>query len=83
VIEVHSEFYEDCPKGLKTGTNRHPIEWPTFGIITICMVSLPLITFFATSITLWVAVPLLMVVLALHSSLQHEVLHGHPFKSEL
>lgn len=33
-------------------------------------------------VPLWLAIPFLAAALALYSSLQHEVLHGHPFPSE-
>ena len=44
---------------------------------------MPLIVIFASTLTQWITVPLLMIVLALHSSLQHEILHGHPFANRL
>ncbi|MGX9350908.1 fatty acid desaturase [Shimia sp. W99] len=57
------------------------IEWPTFGLVVLCYGA------FVTG-TVWLAswwLPAGMIVtalaLALHSSLSHEVLHGHPFRS--
>ena len=32
--------------------------------------------------TLWLAVPLTGLLIALHSSLQHEAIHGHPFADQ-
>ncbi len=58
-------------------------EWPTLLVICTCIIFLPLVTFASATLTLWVSVPLLTIVLALHSSLQHEVLHGHPFSNPL
>ncbi len=39
-------------------------------------------TGFAAGLGPWLAVPLLAVVLAQHSSLQHEVIHGHPTRNQ-
>jgi len=38
-------------------------------------------TLWAEALGLWLAVPLTALCLTQHSSLQHEVLHGHPFRS--
>jgi fatty acid desaturase len=40
------------------------------------------VTFWAAALTNWIALPLLAVLLAQHSSLQHEVLHGHPLRKQ-
>lgn len=37
-----------------------------------------LITLWAEALSAWVSIPLLALLLTLHSSLQHEALHGHP-----
>ncbi|SFM45048.1 fatty acid desaturase [Shimia aestuarii] len=57
------------------------VEWPTLGLVILCYGAF-------VSGTVWLAawwLPAGMVVtalaLALHSSLSHEVLHGHPFRS--
>ena len=57
------------------------IEWPTVGMILLCYA-----VWFAAGLMLWPAWPLaalaiMAVMSALHSSLQHEVLHGHPTRS--
>jgi fatty acid desaturase len=39
------------------------------------------VTLYASTLGLWVAIPLLALTLTLHSSLQHEILHGHPLPS--
>ncbi|MCJ8340775.1 MAG: fatty acid desaturase [Pseudomonadales bacterium] len=52
------------------------IEWPTLALIIGCYLLWLLVLYNQVSFVLvWLALPLL---LALHSSLQHEVLHGHP-----
>lgn len=58
------------------------IEWPTLGVAAVCIVLMPLITYFSDSFPLVLSLLALGIVLALQSSLQHEVLHGHPFSSE-
>lgn len=59
---------------------RGGIEWITLGLILLCytawgcaMIWLPV----------WLAVPVLAILIALHGSLTHEVLHGHPFRSRM
>jgi len=54
-------------------------EWGTFALILACY-ALWLSLLFAP-LPAWIAAVLLVPVLALHSSLTHEVLHGHPFRS--
>ena len=54
------------------------IEWPTIGMIVICYG-----TWLLAGLYIWpeypiVALLVMAVTAALHSSLQHEVLHGHP-----
>ena len=62
-------------------SERREIEWPTLGLIAACYLGWML----ATTVLVQIALPLAFVVLTLavtlHSSLQHEVLHGHPFRS--
>ncbi len=52
------------------------IEWPTLALMITC--------YSVWTLALWMpvalAVPVLIAAIALQSSLQHEVLHGHPFK---
>lgn len=57
-------------------------EWPTFALIFACY-ALWLIAIFGVAVwSLWLAVPMMGVVAALHSSLTHEALHGHPFRAK-
>ena len=51
------------------------IEWPTLGLIVLCYA----VWAGALGLPVWAAIPLLTLAIALQSSLQHEVLHGHPF----
>ncbi|WP_245296852.1 MULTISPECIES: fatty acid desaturase [Rhodomicrobium] len=57
------------------------VEWPTVGLLLVCYG-----LWFATASYLYPLMPaaalaVLAVVIALHSSLQHEVLHGHPTRN--
>ena len=54
-------------------------EWGTFALI-LASYAIWLSLLFAP-LPEWIAAVLLVPVLALHSSLTHEVLHGHPFRS--
>ncbi|MFA6155681.1 fatty acid desaturase [Mesorhizobium sp.] len=58
-----------------------PIEWPTVGLALFCYG-----TWFVAGLLIWpnypvAALVILAFVAALHSSLMHEVLHGHPTRS--
>lgn len=56
--------------------NKLCIEWPTLALIIGCYLCWLLVLYYQVDfVLLWLTLPLL---LTLHSSLQHEVLHGHP-----
>lgn len=54
------------------------IEWPTLALMVVCYAAWGVVLFWMPLVTggAWL---LLIPVIALQSSLQHEVLHGHPF----
>lgn len=54
------------------------VEWPTLGLMIVVTAGWGVVTAGAAALGPWVAVPLLALILALHSSLQHEAIHGHP-----
>lgn len=56
------------------------MEWPTLGVLGGCYLLWFGVTAFHDEIGYGPAVLLLMLILAQHSSLQHEALHGHPFR---
>lgn len=58
------------------GTPR--VEWPTLALIVASYLAWGAVTAGAGWLGPWIAIPLVALILALHSSLQHEVLHGHP-----
>jgi fatty acid desaturase len=55
-------------------------EWPTFLVLAACYVLWLAVTAMHATLGYWLAVPILALVLVQHSSLQHEALHGHPFR---
>lgn len=60
------------------------IEWPTIALIVLCTSGWAVMTWLAADggASLFL-VPLLVYATTLHSSLQHEVVHGHPTKSRM
>ncbi|MEX0970965.1 MAG: fatty acid desaturase [Paracoccaceae bacterium] len=59
---------------------RRGVEWLTLAIIAGCY-SLWALLVFVLPLPVWLSVLLLIPLLTLHSSLQHEVIHGHPLPS--
>ena len=55
------------------------IEWPTLALILASYVGLWLGLFVLPDVSVAFAIAFLIPLIALQSSLQHEVLHGHPF----
>ena len=66
----------DAGRGAWRGRAR--VEWPTLGLMVAVTAAWATVTALATGPGLWLGVPLLAVLVALHSSLQHEAIHGHP-----
>jgi fatty acid desaturase len=58
------------------------VEWPTLALLAATYAAWLALTAFAADLGTWLAVPLLAVLLAQYSSLQHEALHGHPFRDQ-
>lgn len=59
----------------------HPAnwEWPTLGLFVICVAVWGLAVFYISDLSVPLAMLCLLPALVLHSSLSHEILHGHPF----
>lgn len=53
-------------------------EWGTFALIVACYAAWLAVIFM---FPVWLAIPAMGLVAALHSSLTHEALHGHPFRT--
>jgi len=54
------------------------VEWPTLALFLAVYLAFGLLTWFHEAIPLWLFIPLGAYIATLHSSLQHETLHGHP-----
>lgn len=57
------------------------VEWPTLALLGACYAAWAAATTVLAAASLPIAVAATTVVIALFSSLQHEVLHGHPFRN--
>jgi fatty acid desaturase len=58
-----------------------PIEWPTVSLIALVYVVLGALLWFNAVLPWWVLLSVGAYFSALHTSLQHEVLHGHPTRN--
>ena len=58
------------------------VEWPTLCLIAACYAVWAGATVGADALGLGLAIPLTALTLTLHSSLTHEVIHGHPFRDQ-
>jgi len=58
------------------------IEWLTLALIAVCYGLWAVALFWLADISLFLAIPVMTVLIAFHSSLTHEVLHGHPFRAK-
>ncbi|MFY0690734.1 MAG: fatty acid desaturase [Paracoccaceae bacterium] len=54
-------------------------EWPTLAVLVLCYGVWAVATTYLATISLWLAIPVTAFAAALQSSLQHEIIHGHPF----
>lgn len=77
VVEVQSWRAPGLPR-----LRRKAVEWPTLSLTLGCYGLWLAVTFFFQDLPLWVSLPVGSVLVTLHSSLQHEVLHGHPTRSK-
>ncbi|QIG50072.1 fatty acid desaturase [Nordella sp. HKS 07] len=59
------------------------IEWPTVALIAAMYSLLALVMWFFHTLPWWGVAPIAAYLVALHGSLQHEVLHGHPTRNRL
>ena len=60
---------------------RDTVEWPTLALLVLCYVGWAIGTTWAAALWLPLGVGVSALCIALHSSLSHEVLHDHPFRS--
>lgn len=62
------------------GRTWREAEWPTLGLLAGCYAVWALAIGWLPLLSPWVAVPVAGWAIAQHSSLQHEAIHGHPFR---
>lgn len=60
---------------------RVAVEWPTLALALGLYASWLALIALAAHVSLWIIAPLTAIVVAWQSSLQHEILHGHPTRS--
>jgi len=58
------------------------VEWRTLSLIALCYLGLGMSTTLVAEVSLGVAFILTTLLITLHSSLQHEALHGHPTRQK-
>ena len=68
---------------LEKDRKPYEIEWPTLALLAICYAGWMLATAWMPSLWLPLAMLTTTLLITLHSSLTHEVLHGHPFRSSM
>ena len=61
-----------------SGPRRAALEIPTLLLILAIYAGWLGVTFLYTRWSLWLVAPLTTILITLHSSLQHEIVHGHP-----
>ncbi len=59
---------------------KSEIEWPTLAMLAVTYGLWALGTTQLATLSLWLAVPATAIAIAQYSSLQHEMIHGHPFR---
>jgi fatty acid desaturase len=60
------------------GKARRKVEWPTVILVIAVYLVIGSLVWFHSALPWWLVLPVGAYFAALHSSLQHEVLHGHP-----
>ncbi len=66
----------------KTTVLRESAEWRTLLVVVAVYALTALTVIRYETLTPWLSIPFLSVLGAWHLSMQHEVLHGHPFKNQ-
>ncbi|WP_297777853.1 fatty acid desaturase [uncultured Roseovarius sp.] len=62
--------------------DKTPVEWPTLGLLMACYGAWIIGTTWTAALWLPLGLIITGLAIALHSSLCHEALHGHPFRSQ-
>ena len=65
------------------GEQRAGFEWPTLAVLVLCYAGWIIATTWAAALWLPFGIVLSILFIALHSSLTHEMVHGHPSRNDL
>lgn len=66
--------------GARTKARSLAVEWSTLGLIVACYAAFGLCLFGLASWAPLLSIPVMACIIAMHASLTHEALHGHPFR---
>jgi fatty acid desaturase len=81
---MNSQGFETSTQSSALPGSGHPatrfgsIEWPTIGLAAALYLAFGLLTYFYAVVPWWLLAALGGYLVALHGSLTHEVIHGHP-----
>lgn len=77
---VQGDEFVTGPRAASTqpGTAVAAVEWQTLAVVAAIYLGFGLATWFHDRLPAWLLLPLGAYLVAWHSSLQHEVVHGHP-----
>jgi len=76
-----AEQIDRVPPAEQAGTwLRQPVDWPTLGVGIAVYSSFGWLTWMHHALPWWIILPLAAYLIALHGSLQHEAVHGYPFR---
>lgn len=75
-MQVLADTFRVMGNGQRNGTTA--VEWPTLALLALCSSVWLGGVWLIGSHEAWWGLPLLAFPVALHSSLQHEIIHGHP-----
>jgi fatty acid desaturase len=68
---------------MSSNSTSRSLEWPTIALIAVVYAILGSLVWFHAEIPWWVILPIGSYFAAMHTSLQHEVLHGHPTRHSI
>ncbi|HMF68459.1 MAG TPA: fatty acid desaturase, partial [Phyllobacterium sp.] len=81
---MESERHNEIPSSQSQHSRKRTgIEWPTIGLIIACYGLWFFVGYYVYDSMPIVALAAMALSVALHSSLQHEALHGHPTRSSV
>ncbi|MCX5495040.1 fatty acid desaturase [Kaistia dalseonensis] len=76
--DITQESARDARIAEAVRASAHAIEWPTLTLVLAVYFGWAAVTYFHAAMPLWLVSLVGAVLITAHSSLQHEMLHGHP-----